>query len=168
SETVEKRIENINTYFTFSLYSNVCRSLFEKHKLMFSFLLCVRILMDKGLIHMDEWRFLLSGGTAPNLAENPCSEWLTERAWRDIQALNLLSNFSNIKEQITQYGEEYRRICDSPEPHRAGLPGGLEQSLGRLPENADFALSARRQSDQCHAGLCVSPAGTEVHRAADG
>ncbi|XP_073447685.1 dynein axonemal heavy chain 1 [Aquarana catesbeiana] len=129
AETVEKRIENINTYFTFSLYSNVCRSLFEKHKLMFSFLLCVRILMDKGLIHMDEWRFLLSGGTAPTLANNPCSEWLTERAWRDIQALNSLSNFCKIKEQITQYSEAYRKIIDSPEPHREGLPGGLEQSL---------------------------------------
>ena len=42
----------INDYFTFSLYSNVCRSLFEKHKLLFSFLLCVRILMNQGKINM--------------------------------------------------------------------------------------------------------------------
>ncbi|XP_075039903.1 dynein axonemal heavy chain 1 [Mixophyes fleayi] len=129
AETVEKRIENINTYFTFSLYSNVCRSLFEKHKLMFSFLLCVRILMDQGLINMDEWRFLLSGATVPPLTENPCPEWLTERAWRDIQALSTLSNFSNIKEQIIEHSEEYRRICDSPEPHREKLPGEWDQTL---------------------------------------
>ncbi|XP_068109284.1 dynein axonemal heavy chain 1 [Hyperolius riggenbachi] len=129
AETVEKRIKNINTYFTFSLYSNVCRSLFEKHKLMFSFLLCVRILMDQGLIHMDEWRFLLSGGTAPTLAENPCPDWLPERAWRDIQALSTLHNFSTIKEQIIQYKEDYHNICDSPEPHREKLPGKWEESL---------------------------------------
>ncbi|KAM4722817.1 dynein axonemal heavy chain 1 [Rhinophrynus dorsalis] len=129
ADTVEKRIVNINTYFTFSLFSNVCRSLFEKHKLMFSFLLCVRILMNQGLIHMDEWRFLLSGGTATTLTENPCPEWLSERAWRDLQALSALSNFSNVTEQLTQHAEEYRRICDSPEPHREQLPGEWGQTL---------------------------------------
>lgn len=52
TDTVEKRITNINTFFTFSLYSNVCRSLFEKHKLMFAFLLCARIMMNENKIDL--------------------------------------------------------------------------------------------------------------------
>ena len=52
TEDLAERIVNINDYFTFSLYSNVCRSLFEKHKLLFSFLLCVRILMNENKIDM--------------------------------------------------------------------------------------------------------------------
>lgn len=52
SDNLEKRIDNINDYFTFSLYSNVCRSLFEKDKLLFSFLVCVRILMNDNKINM--------------------------------------------------------------------------------------------------------------------
>lgn len=52
TEDLDKRIVNINDYFTFSLYSNVCRSLFEKHKLLFSFLLCARILMFDNKIDM--------------------------------------------------------------------------------------------------------------------
>lgn len=51
---------NINNYITFSLYTNVCRSLFEKHKLMFAFLVCVRILMNDGQIDMvskSAWSF---------------------------------------------------------------------------------------------------------------
>lgn len=52
TDTVEKRIANINEFFTFSLYSNVCRSLFEKHKLMFAFLLCARIMMNENKIDM--------------------------------------------------------------------------------------------------------------------
>ena len=48
----DERIDLINDYFTFSLYSNVCRSLFEKHKLLFSFLLCVRILMNDNKLKM--------------------------------------------------------------------------------------------------------------------
>uniref|UniRef100_W5KGP5 Dynein, axonemal, heavy chain 1 n=1 Tax=Astyanax mexicanus TaxID=7994 RepID=W5KGP5_ASTMX len=51
-DTLEQRIININEYFTFSLYSNVCRSLFEKHKLMFAFLLCARIMMNDNMIDM--------------------------------------------------------------------------------------------------------------------
>lgn len=52
TDVLAERIENINAYFTFSLYSNVCRSLFERHKLLFSFLLCVRILMNENKINM--------------------------------------------------------------------------------------------------------------------
>lgn len=51
ADNLKKRIANINRYLTYSLYSNVCRSLFEKHKLMFAFLLCVRIMMNEDKIN---------------------------------------------------------------------------------------------------------------------
>ena len=59
TDDLQERIAHINDYFTFSLYSNVCRSLFEKHKLLFSFLLCVRILMNENKINMVR---LVGGG----------------------------------------------------------------------------------------------------------
>lgn len=51
ADNLKKRIANINRYLTYSLYSNVCRSLFEKHKLMFAFLLCARIMMNADKIN---------------------------------------------------------------------------------------------------------------------
>ncbi|KAM7402690.1 hypothetical protein PAMP_017906 [Pampus punctatissimus] len=77
ADTVEKRIVNINEFFTFSLYSNVCRSLFEKHKLMFAFLLCVRIMMNENKIDMAEWRYLLSGGMPIRELTNPATSDLS-------------------------------------------------------------------------------------------
>ncbi|XP_019331155.1 dynein axonemal heavy chain 1 [Alligator mississippiensis] len=123
ADTLKKRIVNINNYVTFSLYSNVCRSLFEKHKLMFAFLLCVRIMMNEGKINMDEWRYLLSGGAIKTMKENPSPEWLYERAWGDILALSNLNNFSSFADDFVDNISEFQAIFDSPEPHREPLPG---------------------------------------------
>ena len=51
SESLPERTKNINDYFMFRLYSNVCRSLFEKHKLLFAVLLAVRVLQHQGKIN---------------------------------------------------------------------------------------------------------------------
>lgn len=47
SEELELRIEYIIEHFTLSIYNNVCRSLFEKDKLLFSFLLTIGIMKEK-------------------------------------------------------------------------------------------------------------------------
>nr|CAD7573553.1 unnamed protein product [Timema californicum] len=45
SDNLLRRLANLNEYFTNSIYRNVCRSLFEKDKIVFSLVLCVGILM---------------------------------------------------------------------------------------------------------------------------
>nr|XP_046240546.1 dynein axonemal heavy chain 1 [Scatophagus argus] len=129
ADTVEKRIANINEYFTFSLYSNVCRSLFEKHKLMFAFLLCARIMMNDTKIDMAEWRYLLSGGMPVQELINPAVSWLSERAWQDILGLSALDNFSNLAESFTEHLHGFKAIFDSNQPHREPLPGEWDTKL---------------------------------------
>uniref|UniRef100_A0A3Q3IZZ6 Dynein, axonemal, heavy chain 1 n=1 Tax=Monopterus albus TaxID=43700 RepID=A0A3Q3IZZ6_MONAL len=129
ADTLENRIANINEFFTFSLYSNVCRSLFEKHKLMFAFLLCVRIMMNESKINMAEWRFLLSGGIPVRELTNPAVSWLSERAWQDLLSLSALDNFSNLAESFTEHLQGFKRIFDSNQPHRDPLPGGWDSKL---------------------------------------
>uniref|UniRef100_UPI00398EE5C8 dynein axonemal heavy chain 1 isoform X2 n=1 Tax=Pristiophorus japonicus TaxID=55135 RepID=UPI00398EE5C8 len=129
ADTVEIRIKLINDYFTYSLYLSVCRSLFEKHKLMFAFLVCVRIMMNDDRIDMDEWHYLLSGGSVQAYSPNPASDWLSDRAWRDIQIFNGLKNFANFTEEFINNVDDFQVIFDSPEPHRQPLPGQLANQI---------------------------------------
>ncbi|KAF6028262.1 hypothetical protein EB796_013428 [Bugula neritina] len=124
ADNLPKRIENINNYFTFSLYSNVCRSLFEKDKLMFAFLLCTRIQANQGLIKPDEWRFLIAGGP-PKAVEfaNPSPDWISSRIWFDILSLTGLETFLPVVETFAEFVDGYKRIFDSADPHLEELPG---------------------------------------------
>lgn len=132
ADNVTKRIVNINDYFTFSLYCNVCRSLFEKHKLLFSFLVCTRILQNEDKINMDEWRFLLAGSTAKSDLPNPAPEWLSGRSWNEILALGALPNFKDFPETFSQHLPAWKKLFDSPDPHREEMGGPWADKLDKF------------------------------------
>lgn len=91
SENLTTRIANILEHFTISIYNNVCRSLFEKDKLLFSLLLTVAIMQGKGQINDLVWCFLLTGGIAlDNPHPNPAPEWLSDKAWSEVQSPSFL------------------------------------------------------------------------------
>ncbi|KAI8999183.1 dynein heavy chain and region D6 of dynein motor-domain-containing protein [Gaertneriomyces semiglobifer] len=132
SDNVEKRVLAIIDHFTFSLFENVCRSLFERHKLLFSFLLLVRIEMNDNRIDPDEWRFLLSGvsSTTERRMPNPAPDWLSANAWTSVLALSSLPAFNTFSEDFVDNVDEFRqRIFDSSAPHKEPLPGRWSTTL---------------------------------------
>ena len=133
SEDIEERVQNINEYFTFSLFTNVCRSLFEKHKLLFSFLLTMRILMNDDLIDLDEWKFLLTGGAAPdNHTLNPAPDWLSVQSWSEVLAMGSLPSFEGFEVNFAKNIQVYQNIFDSPLPHREPLHSDWNDRLDKF------------------------------------
>jgi dynein heavy chain len=59
AKNLEDRLKSLNDCFTYLIYKNVCRSLFEKDKLLFSFLLTAKIMLGQQTLDPAELRFFL-------------------------------------------------------------------------------------------------------------
>lgn len=93
SNDPDARIKILNDHFTLNLYDNVCRSLFEKDKLLFSFKLTVNILFGDNRMDAQELRFFLAGPSGEvKIAPNP-TDWLGDLEWSETyRQLHVMSN----------------------------------------------------------------------------
>lgn len=135
ASVLETRLQNLNDYFTYSVYKNVCRSLFEKHKLLFSFLLTVKIMQGANELDPGEWRFLLSGMANNDAAgatppDNPAPHWLEAHAWGEVCRLASFPAFSSLIDDFRTHTLAFRAIFDAQDPQNQRLPGAeLEAKL---------------------------------------
>ena len=115
--TLEERLENLKNCFTYVLYLNVCRSLFEKDKLLFSFLLTVKIMSGQGQLDSSHLRFLLAGNTAMDRERPlPATDWLTDKCWGDVLAIGHLPGFEGFVDKFLNQLEQWQGIYDSKQP----------------------------------------------------
>ncbi|XP_034243583.1 dynein heavy chain 3, axonemal isoform X2 [Thrips palmi] len=118
SDQLEKRMANLNAHFTMSIYRNVCRSLFERDKLIFSLVLCVGVLRSKRRIQEDLWTFLLTGGVAlDNPHENPDASWLSSKSWSEIVRLSNLHGLDGLMKSVQSDTAAWKAYYDSSSPH---------------------------------------------------
>ncbi|KAJ2945273.1 hypothetical protein O0L34_g9351 [Tuta absoluta] len=130
NEDIMERVETIIHHFTFLLYQNVCRSLFERHKLLFAFLLCARILLDKGIIRNTEFNFLLIGAKIETELENPDQKWISERMWLDMQQMASLPTMKKfVTDDFYEHIKFFKLYFDGYNPHKLVFPKPLESQL---------------------------------------
>ena len=132
SEVLLERLTALMDQFTFMLYRAICRSLFEKDKLLFSLTLCVKILQGDGLVDLNEWRFLLTGGVALSATQPPNpTQWLPDKAWLDLCVLSELPAFAELPASVggADEGQEWRAWYDAPEPQTLPSPGAWQEAL---------------------------------------
>jgi dynein heavy chain len=61
SSDLEIRLKTLYNEITLSVYTNVSRGLFEKHKIVFSFMTNIAIMLNSKKIEHSQWQFLLRG-----------------------------------------------------------------------------------------------------------
>ncbi|XP_050489875.1 dynein axonemal heavy chain 7-like isoform X6 [Bombus huntii] len=122
AEMVEQRLKDLMKYFTYSLYTNICRSLFEKDKLLFSLLLTINLLEQRGKLCPSHWMFLLTGGIGiDNPYVNPTT-WLPTKQWNELCNLDEVQEFSGIREAFTGNTRQWKQLFDSKEPQIETIP----------------------------------------------
>ena len=120
---LQERIRKLNAHFTESIYRNVCRSLLERHKLLFSFILCVQLAKGRGEVDDNIWRFLLTGGVGlDNPYPNPAPEWLNDKSWAEIVRASDLTSFRGLMAHVKENKDKWKVLYDSITPHEEPYP----------------------------------------------
>ena len=116
----EKRVMNLNETFTEVLFLNICRSLFSKHILLFSFMLTTKILIGRAELTAPHLRFFLAGSTALGLEEeNPCKEdpkWLDDKSWMNVLALSKCEGFKTFSQFFKDTLPSWKAVIDNDDP----------------------------------------------------
>ena len=134
TDDAPRRVEILNAHFTYALYLNVCRSLFECDKLLFSLLLCTKILFGASEIDPQEWRFWLAGPSG-QIEEKPNpTQWLDDLEWvQTYQQLHVMDQtlpaFEGIEEYFVNFNVKFKKIFDSADAHEEPMPGDWNSKL---------------------------------------
>jgi dynein heavy chain len=156
SDELDQRLDNLIDFFTYSLYKNICRSLFEKDKLLFSFTLAATIFGYKGTLDPTEYRFLLTGGLGQKDGSDdvPCA-WLSEKLWLEMLRLSDLPSFggpvTEKEKEEAKEGEEGEEgdaeegpTEEGPTPEGDEGADGETEASGPPPPPLSFATTSGR------------------------
>ena len=61
SEILDERLLILIDDITINFYKNICKGLFEKDKLLYSFLITMKIQLSEKKISISDWNFFLRG-----------------------------------------------------------------------------------------------------------
>ncbi|XP_052563215.1 dynein axonemal heavy chain 7 isoform X1 [Culex pipiens pallens] len=128
-DEVPARLEDLRTYFTYSLYENICRSLFEKDKILFSLLLTTNLQDAEAKFDRAEFMFLLTGGVGLDNPDANPAEWLPARSWDEICRLTAYEAFGGFKEHVVANLRRWKAYFDDDTPHSAEIPDPWKTSL---------------------------------------
>jgi len=148
SEDIGKRIDILIEDFTRFIYLNICRGLFEDHKLLFSFLITVQILrnevhskfMKKTIITPTEWLFFLRSQEAgKGVLEDeeepiPCPEYVHPQAWVKLDVLERLTlhngeqNYKGLKQEMAT-SAAWKEFCTCDDMYQRAFPAPWDKKL---------------------------------------
>lgn len=120
---------------TRSFYFSICRGLFERHKLLYSFLNASSILRTKKDINIDEWNFYLRGSpTDFRKVENPI-DYISKEIHEGI--LGLEESHVNFRDLIKSFTDptdkiSWKDLMTKEDPHLVELPAIYEDRLSNF------------------------------------
>uniref|UniRef100_K7FYG4 Dynein axonemal heavy chain 6 n=1 Tax=Pelodiscus sinensis TaxID=13735 RepID=K7FYG4_PELSI len=83
NDNLQQRLAILLSQTLYATYTNVSRGLFEQHKLIYSFMLCIEIMRQREELTDIEWNFFLRGsaGLDKQRPAKPDVPWLEDSMW---------------------------------------------------------------------------------------
>lgn len=128
------RIQILIESITKSIYNNICRGLFENHKMIYSFLICTSIERNKSIISSSNWNFLLRGADMYDKSDqphNPLPALLKETSWNLAYAFEL-SHGERLEGLCTSFktkSKSWNDYATSEDPIENRVPCGFHEKL---------------------------------------
>ncbi|XP_058967936.2 dynein axonemal heavy chain 6 [Pocillopora verrucosa] len=151
TDDLDKRLQILLANCTSSVYTNVARGLFEKDKLVFSFMLCGEIMRQREDISDDEWNFFLrgSGSLDKERPSKPDIAWLTEQTWNTCCDLeDSLPAFGGLKQEIVSKPVIVKIGSIEACANSPLLTAGKEDSDGRSTATSESTEATEEAEEQ--------------------
>jgi dynein heavy chain len=123
SDVIDERLKFLDNQFLESLFKNVCISLFEKDKMIFSFLLCLKLLELSKELDPSELKFFLTGGVAlgDDYGEKP-APWVDDKIWGELNRACATPGMRSFLPHFKAKVAIYQQLFESKEPHNWEFP----------------------------------------------
>lgn len=128
SRDLKRRIDFLIKSITKNFYNNICRSIFDVDKLLFSWIFTTKILITNGKLKEEQVQFFVTNNNnfvGPFL-EKPNADWITVEMWHKLHKLSQISDKEDLLILIQQQINEWKLYFDGDEDK---LPSNLVDGL---------------------------------------
>nr|CAD7569561.1 unnamed protein product [Timema californicum] len=128
---VNSMYQNSLKQFLIIFDNSITKSLYERHKALFTLMLAMKIDVHKLIISHDEFSAFIKGGASLDLnAVQPKPfRWILDITWLNLVEINKLQVFSDILTQIEDNEREWRVWYEKERPEEEEIPCGYGKSL---------------------------------------
>lgn len=129
---LQKRLKNIMDTLTHNIYNYGCTGIFEKHKLLFSFQITIKLEQDQSHVTQEELDFYIKGNLALEKSRRKCPySWFPEAGWEDAIRLaeEFPDKFSSLIDDIERHEKVWKKWFDSDTPEADAFPLKYEEGL---------------------------------------
>lgn len=128
---LSKRLTKIMDTLKYAVYNYSCTGLFEKHKLMFSFQMTIKLMEAEGLIDGVELNFFLKGDISLEQVSIPKPfNWIMDQGWKDLVKLTTLTPvFSQLATELAENEDVWRAWIKLEAPEIQPMPMGYSEKL---------------------------------------
>lgn len=131
SAITNERIDIILKHLTLEVWGFTLRSLYERHKALFTLMLAMKIDCQREAISHAEFMAFIKGGASLDLnavAPKPF-KWILDITWLNLVEISKLEVFSEVLTKIEFNEKEWRQWYEKEKPEEEELPCGYQKNL---------------------------------------